>query len=60
MRSYSLELSLGSIFLHNSVFHEKTYNYKNVGRKSLLLTIEQFFSKFEIMQWKASSMKKAF
>ena len=50
MRSYSLELSLGSIFLHNSVFHEKTYNYKNVGRKSLLLTIEQFFSKFEIMQ----------
>ena len=31
---------------------EKTYHCENFGRKSLLLTIKQyFFWKFEIMQW---------
>ena len=37
-------------FLHNSPFFEKTYNCENVGRKSLLLTMEQFF--FEIRNYK--------
>ena len=32
-------------FLHNSPFHEKTYNCENSRRKSLLLTMEQFFFK---------------
>ena len=32
----SIEFPLGSIFLHNSVFPEKTYNCKNVGRKSFV------------------------
>ena len=40
------------LFLHNSPFREKTYNSENIRRKSLLLTVEHFFSsKFEIMQW---------
>ena len=36
-------LNLIDHFLHNSPFHEKTYNCENFGRKSLVLTIEQFF-----------------
>ena len=47
----SIKLPLGSIFY--SPFREKAYNCKNFGRKSLLLTVEQFF--FEIrnyaMEW---------
>ena len=42
-----IELLLGSIFLHNSsLFHEKTYNFENFRKGSLLLTIEKIF--FEI------------
>ena len=49
----SIELPLGSIFLHNSLFHEKTYNSKNVWRKSLLLTMEHFFFKIQnyTLEW---------
>ena len=47
----SIKLPLGSIFY--SPFREKAYNCKNFRRKSLLLTVEQFF--FEIrnfaMEW---------
>ena len=46
-----IELSLGSIFLHNSPFREKTYNSENFRRKCLLLTMEHFFSKFQITLW---------
>ena len=50
----SMESPLGSIFLHNSPFCEKTCNCENFGKKSLLLTMEQFF--FEIqnyaMEWR--------
>ena len=44
-----MELPLGSIFLHNSPFREKTYNCENFGKKSLLLTMVQFF--FEIQNY---------
>ena len=51
----SIKLPLGSIFLHNSPFQEKTYNSENFGRKSLLLTMEHFFFFLEIrnytMEW---------
>ena len=52
LKTYSLRSNclLGSTFYTT---HEKTYNCENFGRKSLLLTIEQFF--FEIrnyaMEW---------
>ena len=45
VRSYCL---LGSIFYTTC---EKTYHCENFGRKILLLTIEFFFSEFEITQW---------
>ena len=40
----SIKLSLGSIFytIHPTLLSKKL-NYENFGRKSLLLTIEQFF-----------------
>ena len=52
LKTYSVRSNclLGSIFYTT---RQKTYNYENVGRKSLLLTMEQFF--FEIrnypMEW---------
>ena len=45
----SIELPLGSIFLHSSFFREKTKNYENVERKSLFLTMEHFF--FEVWNY---------
>ena len=50
----SIKLPLGCIvFCYTTQsFVKKTYNCENFWRKSLLLTIEQFFfSKFKIMQW---------
>ena len=47
-------------FLHNSPFHEKTFNSENFGRKSLLLSMEHFFfsSKFEITKWNGAINKQ--
>ena len=39
----SIELPLGSIFYITHPFVKKTYNCKNIRRKCLLLTMEQFF-----------------
>ena len=36
----------------------KNLNCENFGRKSLMLTIEQFFSKFEITEWNGVITKK--
>ena len=47
----SIELPLSSIFYTSHPFLKKTYNSENFRRKSLLLTMEHFFSKFEITQW---------
>ena len=38
-----IKLLLGSFFLHNSPFREKTYHRENFERKSLLLTMKLFF-----------------
>ena len=54
----SIKLPLGSIFLHNSPFHEKTYNSENFGRKSLLLTMEHFFKNSKLHYGMVLSIKK--
>ena len=36
----------------------KKLTAENFGRKSLLLTMEQFFPKFEIMQWNGAITRK--
>ena len=52
-----IELLLGYIFYITHSFVKKL-NCGNLWIKSLLLTVEQFFFlKFEIMQWKPSSLK---
>ena len=50
----SIALLLGSNFLHNSLFHEKTDNCENFGRKSLFLAMEQFFIEIRnyAMEWR--------
>ena len=50
----SIALLLGSNFLHNSPFHEKTDNCENFGRKSLFLAMEQFFIEIRnyAMEWR--------
>ena len=54
----SIELLSGSIFSQNAPFRAKTYNSENLGRISLLLTMEHFFFwKFEIRNEMASSIK---
>ena len=56
----SIELLLGSIFCTTHPFMKKLTT-ENLGRKSLLLTIEQsFFSKIEIMQWNSVINKEMF
>ena len=50
-------------FLHNSCFREKTYTCENFGRKSLLLTMEQFFFEMQndTMEWhQYKKMNKGF
>ena len=54
----SIKLPLGSIFLHNSPFQEKTYNSENFGRKSLLLTMEHFFKNSKLHYGMVLSIKK--
>ena len=46
----SIKLPLGSIFYTTHLFFEKLSTLKTSG-ESLLLTMELFFSKFEITQW---------
>ena len=59
LKTYSIRLNclLGSIFYTTC---EKTYNCENLGRKSLLLTIEHFLSKFKIIQWSGVINKEGF
>ena len=53
LKTYSIRSNrlLGSIFYTT---HEKTYNYENFGRKSLLLTIEHLFLEIRnyAMEWR--------
>ena len=46
----SIELPLGSSFCTTHPFVKK-FTTENFRRKSPLLTVEQFFSKFGITQW---------
>ena len=60
LKTYSVRSNclLGSIFYTT---REKTYNCENFGRKSLLLTIEQFFLRnSKLRNGVASSIKKDF
>ena len=48
----SIKLPLGSIFYMTYPFVKKAYNSENIGRKSLLLTVEPFFEILNYaMEW---------
>ena len=56
--SHILKMYLSSFFYTTHPFVKKTYNSENVGSKSLLLTIEHFFSKFKITLWNGTINKQ--